>query len=537
MNAVTTANRPNILLVVADCARSDKWVGPGRTTITPNVDRLSRQGITFPTAITEKSCTTPSFATLLTGLYSPRHGVHLIWGYRLPDQVSMLTDVLAELGYHNYAEVSGPLVPEMGLARGFEHYEYRAPCDYLHTAWGRRFVDRLRGGYYREPWFLMLHLWELHPGRQVSPEHDRPQFGRDGYERAASSLDAQLGRVFEAAGDDAMILFTGDHGEKTEAETYREGTAVDYARRLLGVDDGAGMVPFNVAGWAGPSVLQQLYSQCAPLMKDVSLRDARRRPLFGRWARLRDRLRLLRLTPMLYVQDLVKLAAPLQLTDLLKRRGLLDETRARAKVDRLARSIGRDRLFDMHMRMWINSYKNNMREGHIIHVYDFLVRVPLVIRWRGKLPAGEVHSRMIRQPDILITVLDLIGLDRSRFGEIDGRSFRPLIDREPWEPLPAYLSVSGLPADLELRGVRTEDYKYTYGPANPELPEELYDLRCDPGETRNLAASQPRRCAELRQLATSLLPPADESPIELMAISADQQQRVEKHLQELGYLE
>ncbi len=529
--------RPNILLIVVDCGRSDKWLGPGRSTQTPNVDRLGEQGVSFPTTITEKSCTTPSFATLLTGLYSPRHGVHLVWGYRLGDQVPMLTDVLAAEGYHTYAEMSGPLLPEMGLDRGFERYEYRAPCDYLHTAWGDRFVERLRTGHYRSPWLIVLHLWELHPERQVAPDRDAPEFGRDAYERAISSLDDRLGQVFEAAGDDAMIVFTADHGEKTETEDYLPGTAVPYACDLLGIDQAEGMAPFEVAKWAGPSVLQQLYGQGVPLMRGLRVSDLQTKPAFGRWARLRDRLRMLRLTPMVYIHDLLALGTPLKLTEMLKRRGLLNESRARPKVERLVRSMGQDQLLDMHLRMWINSYKRNQLEGHMVHVYDFLVRIPLVIRWPGRLPEGRVCDRMVRQPDILPTVLDLIGVDRGRFDGIDGRPFSPLIEGRPWEPTPAYVSVSGLPADLEIRGVRTEGHKYTYGPDNPALPEELYNLRQDPGERHNLAADEPERCAALRELAEGLRPAGGDVQAETIAVEADQQERIEQRLKDLGYLE
>ena len=529
--------QPNILLVVTDCARSDCWLGAGRRAKTPNLDRLAAAGVSFPTTITEKSCTTPSFATLLTGLYSPRHGVHLVWGYRLPRQVPMLTDVLARRGYHTYAEMSGPLLPEMGLDRGFEAYTYRAPCDGLHTAWGDQFIERIRGGHYRSPWFIMLHLWELHPDRRVAPECGSEEFGATEYERAVSSLDAQLGRVLAALDENTLTIFTGDHGEKTTAETYREGTAVDYSRKLLGIDEAEGMAPFGVAAWAGPSVLQELYGQCTPLMRKVRLRDARRRPGFGFWARLRDRLRLLRLTPMIFVQDLLALGAPLKLTGMLKKRGLLDADRARRKVARLAQSMGQDRLLDMHMRMWINSYKRNIDEGHIIHVYDFLVKVPLVLHWPGGLPGGVVHSRMVRQPDIFPTVLDQLGIEREEYGEIDGRSFKALIDGEPWKPEPAFVSVSGTPADLEIRGVRTEEYKYTFGPENDELPQELYDLRSDPGETRNLAGKQSEKCRELRALANRFVPADAESPLEELALTAEDQRRVEKHLQELGYIE
>jgi arylsulfatase A-like enzyme len=528
--------QPNILIVVADCARSDCWLGAERRARTPNLDRLAAEGVSFPTTITEKACTTPSFATLLTGLYSPRHGVHLVWGYRLPRQVPMLTDVLRGRGYHTYAEMSGPLLPEMGLDRGFDTYTYRAPCDGLHTAWGDRFIERIRSGHYRAPWFIVLHLWELHPERRVAAECDSPEFGASEYERAVSSLDAQLGRVLAALDENTLTVFTGDHGEKTPAERYRAGTAVDYSRKLLGIDEAEGLAPFGVAQWAGPSVLQELYGQCTPLMRNVRLRDVQR-PGFGVWARLRDRLRLLRLTPLILVQDLLTLGTPLKLTRMLERRGLLDPARARRKVARLARSLGQDRLLEMHMRMWINSYKRNIEEGHIIHVYDFLVKVPLVLHWPGRLPCGITHARMVRQPDIVPTVLDLLGVERGEYDGIDGRSFKALIDGRPWKPQPAFVSVSGTPADLEIRGVRTEEFKYTFGPRNDELPQELYDLRSDPGETRNLAREQPETCRGLRAAANRFVPADGESPLEELELTAEDQRRVEKHLQELGYLE
>ncbi len=532
-----SGKRPNILVIVADCGRSDRWLGPARSARTPNIDRLSREGVSFPNTITEKSCTTPSFATLLTGLYSPRHGVHLVWGYRLGSQIPLLPHILAADGYHCYAEMTGPLLPEMGLDRAFETYTYRAPCDYLHTEWGDMLLERLRTGFYREPWFMVLHLWELHPQRQVLPEFAGQEFGTDEYDRAVSGLDAQLGRLFGQVGDNTLIAFTGDHGEKLETETYREGTAVDYARRLLKVDEADGMVPFSVAKWAGPSVLQQFYEHCIPLMQGVRLRGEGKGPHYGRWARFRDRLRLLRLMPRVFLHDLLKLGAPVKLTAMMKRRGLLDEGRARLKVDRFVRSVGDQRLLDMHMRMWASSYKRNMVEGHIISVYDFLVRVPLVIRAPARLPCGRSYLQMVRQPDILPTILDLAGVDAARFGEIDGRSLRPLIEGQPWESRPAFLSLTGLPEDLELHGVRTEQYKYTYGPRNPEMPQELYDLRGDPGETRNLAEREPARCAELRQLTENLLAGMSQAPVEMLDITPDQQQSIERHLQELGYIE
>ena len=143
---------------------------------------------------------------------------------------------------------------------------------------------------------------------------------------------------------------------------------------------------------------------------------------------------------------------------------------------------------------------------------------------------------MVRQPDIFPTIFDLIGIEDDASRDVDGRSFAPLIHGQPWEPAPAFLSVSGTPADLEIRGVRTETHKLTFGPHNEELPAELYDLRHDPGETRNVFAAHPDLCARLRSLADSFIPAEGQSPLAEMELSAADRQRVEKHLQELGYL-
>lgn len=524
---------PNILLIVADCGRADRWLDPR---LAPNLAALRRTGVSCSHAIVEKACTSPSFASLLTGLFSPRHGVHNVWGDQVAESSPLLTSALAAAGYQCVAEVTGPLLPEIGLARGFEQYNYRVPAEYLSTAWGDALVERLRGGL-RAPWFMLLHLWELHHPRQVGAA-DATSGGHGEYDRAVSYLDAQLARVFDAAGD-ALIVFTGDHGEKLAEEQYRPGTAVAYAREALKIDEADGILPGEIAGIAGPSVLAQFYGVAAPLLRDVSLEDLAARPARGRMQQWLDRARLLALVPFLTLRDLFALRDPARQTEMIHRRGLLDADRSRGKVDRLTSLLGRNRLLDMHMRMWLNSYKHNLVEGHMLHVYDFLVRVPFVIvpPQSGPpvaLPAGATINRMIRQVDFMPTVLDLIGVPVP--DDLDGRSLRPLLAGEPWTAEPAYLSVSGLPRDLELRGVRTETHKMTYGPHNPKLPVELYNLAADAGETHNLAAERPDLCAELRAVAEAIAAHAPQ-PATTVALSAEDQARIEQQLRDLGYIE
>lgn len=530
------SEQPNILLIVIDCGRSDRLVGPGRHTVTPNLDRLASEGICFPTTITEKSCTSPNFSSLLTGLYSPRHGVQHVFGCKLPETVPMLTRELSQRGYHTYAEVTGPLTDAIGLGRGFDQYEYRLPYDYLDTRWGELFLERMRGGYYKGPWFLMLHLWELHWRRRVLPEFDKPEAGRDQYERAVSGLDAQLGRVLAAIGDDTLIAVTADHGECVTADSYRAGTAVDYTCKLLGIDETQGL-PLAMGYVAGPGALQAFEADFQERIKGMRFRDGLVKPTFTRWDRWADRLRLLWLLPFVWTHDLFALRSPVKLTAMLKRRGVLDEDRSRRRVQRLVRFVGHEKVLQMQMRLWISSYKSFLKEGHTVAVYDFLTKVPLVLRWPGRLPAGRVIDRMVRQVDIVPTILDLIGVHGQKSGQIEGQSLRPLIQGGPWESRPAFLSVSGVLEDLEVHGVRTEEFWYTYGPYNPDMPEELYDLRADPDQITNLAAAQLDRCRELRTLAAGFVPANGATPMDLISIKPEDEQRIEKHLQELGYIE
>lgn len=529
--------RPNILCVVIDCARSDYWLGGKGASLTPNLDRLRRTGVTLPTAIVEQSATSPSFTTLLTGLYSPRHGVRMVLGQSLGAGVRMLTETLAALGYHTYGELTGPLIPDVGLDRGFERPRYRAPNDHLHTAWGDDLVARLRGGGYKAPWFILLHLWELHLPRQIAAPGPDGLEGAARYAAATASLDAQLGRVFEAAGEEALLIVTGDHGEKTTDEAFLPGTAVDYIRSYLGLEKARGPDLFAVAAMAGPSALHHLFAEfIVPALDRAGKQKRRPAPSFSRLRRWADRLRLLRLLPRVRPGDVFTLRRPLALTKWMHESGLLDGRKSREKVRRFLAGARPETLEEMFGRLMISSLKKNYREGHTLHVYDYLVKVPLVLRWAGRLPAGASFPKMVRQPDILPTVLDLLGAPVPEAEGLDGRSFRPLLEGRAWSAGPAFLSTGSYLAHLEIAGVRTEDRKYTYGPANPDLPEELYDLGADPGEAKNIAAARPEECARLRGLAEACLK-AQGAPAASNAGGEQGWQDVESRLKALGYID
>lgn len=206
--------RPNILFLLIDCLRADALAGQKPGAHTPTLDRLVHAGFAFTQAVASASSTTPCVASLLTGVYSFVHGIRSIFGLKLDPNVSSLVEIFREYGYHTYAEVSGPLFPETALDRGFDSYQFREAAAYLSSAWGTELRQRLRGGAFKPPWFLFLHLWELHHHRHILPAFQSRKYGRNRYERALSSLDSELTTLIEALPQDTLVVLHGDHGER-----------------------------------------------------------------------------------------------------------------------------------------------------------------------------------------------------------------------------------------------------------------------------------------------------------------------------------
>ena len=225
--------QPNILFLLIDCLRADAILGSDRGAQTPTLDRLVRNGVACTQAVSSASSTTPCVASLLTGTYSFVHGIRSIFGLKMNATVTSLTEVLQTHGYQTVAEVSGPLFPETGLPRGFDAYHFREGSAYLSTSWGTDFRRRLQSQEFRQPWFLFLHLWELHHHRHILPAYSSREYGRNRYERALSSLDAGLAPLLAVLPQNTLIVIHGDHGERV-VKTDLQYRLYRLSRDLLG---------------------------------------------------------------------------------------------------------------------------------------------------------------------------------------------------------------------------------------------------------------------------------------------------------------
>jgi arylsulfatase A-like enzyme len=115
------------------------------------------------------------------------------------------------------------------------------------------------------------------------------------------------------------------------------------------------------------------------------------------------------------------------------------------------------------------------------------IRVPLMIRYPKRIPAGVVRDEMVLDTDLAPTFLDLAGLPVPE--HVQGKSVLPLARsadpafREAWYY--EYFEWPNPEGVRPHRGIRTERYKLIHYVMEPQ-EFELYDLQNDPGETHNL---------------------------------------------------
>lgn len=113
--------------------------------------------------------------------------------------------------------------------------------------------------------------------------------------------------------------------------------------------------------------------------------------------------------------------------------------------------------------------------------YEQSVRVPFLMRYKGKTVARVDDSLVSSGLDLLPTVCDYAGLEPPK--GLFGKSLRPLTESAKNQALRDYI-VSENHTGRMLRSVGFKYCVYREG----ELRESLIDMRADPGEMKNLAA-------------------------------------------------
>jgi choline-sulfatase len=217
-----------VLLVTIDTLRADRIGAYGwRAARTPAIDALAARGVRVDRAYATAPITLTSHASLLTGLYPPKHGARHN-GMRVRADVPTLAGMLHARGFATGAFVAAfPLDRRFGLDRGFDVYSDALPRGAdgrpRNERPGREVVDEALGWLARRdasaPFFLWVHLFEPHAPYEGDPALGAANATRpvsDRYDDEIARADAQVARLVQALGpraDTTLVIIAGDHGE------------------------------------------------------------------------------------------------------------------------------------------------------------------------------------------------------------------------------------------------------------------------------------------------------------------------------------
>ncbi|MFQ5731025.1 MAG: sulfatase-like hydrolase/transferase [Planctomycetaceae bacterium] len=157
---------------------------------------------------------------------------------------------------------------------------------------------------------------------------------------------------------------------------------------------------------------------------------------------------------------------------------------------------------------WRGMKRDNWEGGH---------RVPFIARWPGRIEPGSTSDETICLTDIMATCAGIVGAKLPNNAAEDSVSILPALQsrkrRKPLRPYTLHQTMSlalgirrGPWKLLDHRGSGGNNYNaprlkpYAIKDAAPNAPGQLYNLRTDPGERRNLYRERPKIVRELKKL-------------------------------------
>lgn len=139
-----------------------------------------------------------------------------------------------------------------------------------------------------------------------------------------------------------------------------------------------------------------------------------------------------------------------------------------------------------------NSWRwNGGMKGRKASVDEGGLRVPALLRWKGRIPAGRRVDRIAGAIDLLPTFAELAGVPLQPRKPLDGRSLKPLLMGDAMAPWPDRMLFS-----MQNKRVSVRSQRYRLDPSG-----RLFDLDTDPGQDRDVSREQPEAAARLRAAA------------------------------------
>lgn len=468
--SASEAEHPNIVFILADdLGWGDVGAFGQRRIQTPQVDRLASEGMRFVRHYCGSPVCAPSRCVLMTGKHPGRAFIrdNRQYGeegqYPIPDEIATLPEILRSLGYATGAfgkwGLGGPTTSGAPLRQGFDRFFGYNSQSHAHN-------------------YYPTYLWD--DDRRV--ELDNPPFS------------AQQTFPADADPNDPAAY------ERYRGREYSADRIAAESVRFLHVNKDRPFFLFV------PSTIPHLALQ-AP---DDAL--ARYEGAFDDSPYLGDRRYLPHRTPRAcYAAMVSRLDDHVgEILRTLEELGLADRTIVAFTSDN---GPLYDELGGTDTEFFNSAGGLRGRKGS---VYEGGVRVPLIVRWPGKIAAGKVSDRVCGFEDWLPTILDLVGEAEKTPGDVDGVSFAPtLLGRRQPEREFLYREFPGYGGQQAAWSGRWKAVRQNLNKLSPgQRPAtELYDLEADPRERVDSSDQHPEVVRSLEAVMRSQHVPSREFPI------------------------
>ncbi len=433
---------PNILILMTDQQRADCMSCTGHPQIkTPNMDRLAREGIRFAQAATVSPICMPARASFANGLYPHNHEMWTNKG-EMPAEDETFFQILQQAGY---------FTAHIGKSHYYEHrpgLHMRDREPYMHAR-GLEYVDETPGphatcrtaSYMTDDW-EKKGLWEL--------------FKQDYRERGEAG--GGMVRPSPLPVEDFLDSYIG----RRAAEFV--GTYEDKRPMCLFVGFGGPHEP-----WDAPGKYAEMYQPTetpAPIPISETYRS-----LAG-WIRAKWDFKV---WPQSVLNNIPEIRA-----NYYGKISLIDYWIGRI----LEAFSNRGWLDDLMIVFWSDHGEMLGDHGQFskANFHESSVRVPLILRWPGRVPENITSQALTEIIDVFPTLLEAAGCEPSH--RCLGRSLWTVIHNPEAKPRDYQLSE----IDNGERHIMIRSLQYKYVIDEQARGFMLYDLKNDPEEQNNLIA-------------------------------------------------
>ncbi len=441
------ARQPNVLFILCDDLRPQALGCYGNEHVkTPNIDRLAQEGVRFENSFCTTSLCSPSRASILSGVYAHKHGVTNNFT-EYPATMESFPGVLHNAGY------ATAYVGKYHM--GEDNDEPRKGFDWFVTHKGQ-------GKYYDTEWNLNGSKREVIKGYYTT-----------------IATDLTLDWLKKQSADKPWCMFLGHkapHSFYTPEPKYAHSfdqVRVPYPATAFHLDDKPTWMKERLYTWHGIYGPLFEWRKQFPDDKPEAVKDFENM-VHGYWGTI------------LSVDDSVA-----------RLRSYLEETRQLENT--IIVFMGDNGLLEG---------EHGMVDKRTAH--EASLRIPIIVRYPALTKAAKAVPQQVLTVDMAPSLLELCGAPA--LSKIDGRSWVKLVQqgdadwRKSW--LYHYNYEKQFPYTPNVRAVRTDDWKYIHYPHGDGSPDkhlaELYDLKNDPGETKNLI-KDPQHAGKLKELQAELV--------------------------------